>query len=430
MENRTGQHIEGSARIELGQWRTGSPNHAITPDFVREIQNGETIYRIISKSHVQNYGKWLCDVSGILAGHTYSFSAEYLAEDIIDENEAISLIVTWQDADGGWLVRDYADSLVPLEDGWKRVHRTIDAPEKAERLTMELVMKWTPAGRVSWRKPAVMEAEPVVHRIVRAATTFIKPRGDLKKNLDAMLLTLDKAGKCKPDIICLTENFYNRGTDLPLEEVAEPVPGRLTELLGGKAREYECHVLFSMIEREGDIFYNTAVLLGREGQIIGKYRKMHLALFEGENGVTPGGEYPVFTTDFGKIGILICWDSWFPEPARILRLKGAEMLFVPTAGDGPIQTVARAVDNGVHVISAGTNGGARTSRIIDPTGKIIGTVKSQKAGVAIADIDLDKRFYQYWHSVGPAFGEPKSIYLKERRAGTYGLLRQGSDFRE
>jgi predicted amidohydrolase len=422
--------MENKERMHLDHWRSWSPNKAIAPDFIQEMRNDEMILRINSKAQVQNYGKWMCDAAGISGGHTYAFGVEYLAEGIADEIEAASLLITWQDADGGWLARDYADILVPAGDGWKRLQRTLDAPEKAGKLTMELVMKWTPAGCVSWRRPALMEVEPVVHRVVRVATTYIKPRGDPGKNLEAMLKTMDKAGKCNPDIVCLTENFYNRETDLPLEEVADSVPGMLTELLGRKACEYGCHVIFSLIERDGDIFYNTAVLLGREGQIIGKYRKTHLALFEGENGVTPGNEYPVFTTDFGRIGILICWDSWFPETARILRLKGAEMLFVPTAGDGPIQTVARAVDNGVHVISAGTNGGARTSRIIDPTGRIIGAVKSRKAGVEFADIDLDKRYCQYWHSVGPADGEPKSIYLKERRSSTYGLLQRGADLME
>ena len=407
--------------LQLGGWYTGAPYDAVAPLFRQFVSEGEAYLQITSQAAVQNYGKWLCDVDGIAGGATYRFRVEYLAEGIFDENDAISAILTWQDGTGGWLVRDYADDIFALDDGWRRLSRTIDAPEGAARLTIELVMKWTPCGGVTWRRPEITVSDPIIHRVIRVATTFIQPKNDMNRNLHAMLRVLDKAGQCRPDIVCLTENFYNRDTELPLDAVAEPIPGALTGKIGRKAAQVGCYVVFSMIERDGGYFYNTGVLIDRRGRVAGKYRKTHLALFEGEQGVSPGDQYPVFDTDFGKIGILICWDSWFPEPARILREKGAEILFVPTAGDGLIQTTARAVDNGIHVVAAGTNGGPASSRIIDPTGTIIGKVKNRKEAVVCRAIDLDKRFYQYWHSVGPAFGEPKSIYLKELRRGSCDL---------
>ncbi len=91
-----------------------------------------------------------------------------------------------------------------------------------------------------------------------------------------------------------------------------------------------------MFEKEGSLIYNTGVLMDRGGNIAGKYRKVQLPLAEAEFGVTPGCEFPVFDTDFGKIGILICFDHFFPEPARILSYNGAEIIFVPTIGNSPI----------------------------------------------------------------------------------------------
>src|SRR5690606_21644241 len=111
--------------------------------------------------------------------------------------------------------------------------------------------------------------------------------------------------------------------------------------------------------KDGDLFHNTAVLIDRQGKLVGKYRKVHLTIGEGENGLTPGTDYPVYDTDFGRIGLMTCWDNWFSEPARILRLKGAEMLFMPLAGDGDnthwdVVWKARAIDNGVWMVTSST----------------------------------------------------------------------------
>ena len=136
-------------------------------------------------------------------------------------------------------------------------------------------------------------------------------------------------------------------------ESAQPIPGPTTEVLSAKAREHHSWVAMSLLERAGEDVFNTAVLVDREGRIAGKYRKAHLPLEEAERGVTPGREYAVFDTDFGKVGMLVCWDHWFTESVRILRLKGAEMVLLPVAGDIPqhwdVISRARAMDNGVYV---------------------------------------------------------------------------------
>ena len=205
-----------------------------------------------------------------------------------------------------------------------------------------------------------------------------------------------------------------------LEMRAHPVPGLITERLGESAKKNKLWVVTAVVERDGDAIYNTAVLIDRNGQIAGKYRKVHLPTSEAEDGMTPGSDYQVFDTEFGKIGLLICWDNWFVEPARIMRLKGAEMVFFPIAGDADthwdIMSRARAMDNGLYLISSNTSGGA--SRIVNPAGEII----AEAAGdfkLAVSDIDLNREWRTKWLSIGPGAGEGKSLFIKERRPDTY-----------
>jgi predicted amidohydrolase len=241
-----------------------------------------------------------------------------------------------------------------------------------------------------------------------------------------MLALIDRAGKNRPDIICLTETPFNNDTGLSPEEIAQPIPGSLTEEISQRAAEHKTYITFSMIERDGDFFYNTAVLIDKTGNLLGTYRKTHLPLVETEKGIVPGDDYPVFNTEFGCIGIMICWDHWFPETARILRLKGAEIIFVLSQRNplqdksNLIQSQARAVDNGVYLVVAGVYG-RNASTIIDPEGTVIGKVASLGKDYCITEIDLNKKHLTPYLSVG-SIGEGKSIYIKERRTDTYGIL--------
>jgi predicted amidohydrolase len=225
---------------------------------------------------------------------------------------------------------------------------------------------------------------------------------------------VERAGKAGADIVCLTETYYNCFIDLPLVEMCQQIPGEITGIISEKASLYGLYVIFSMYEKDGESIYNTAVLIGRKGELVGKYRKIHIPLYEGETGVTPGKEVGIFDTDFGRLGIMVCWDQVFPEVARKLSLMGAEIIFLPTLGDEPLQQRARAKDNGLHLVVAGMNG-PEASRIITPKGEVAGTVKDGKEGVYITEIDLDQKYYTYWLSVGACNGEHKSLFKKERR---------------
>jgi predicted amidohydrolase len=139
----------------------------------------------------------------------------------------------------------------------------------------------------------------------------------VEKNLALMAATFDRAAAEKPDLVLFTENLVDRSTQRPVAETAQPIPGPATRMLSEKARQYKTWVATSMHESDGGLIYNTAVLIDREGRIAGKYRKVHLAMAEAEAGITPGSSYPVFNTDFGRVGMMVCWDDWFGEVARI-----------------------------------------------------------------------------------------------------------------
>jgi N-carbamoylputrescine amidase len=182
-------------------------------------------------------------------------------------------------------------------------------------------------------------------------------------------------------IICLQELFRSRyfcqSEDHAQFALAEPVPGPSTETLGALARELGVVIIASLFERRAaGLYHNTAAVLDADGRYLGKYRKMHIPddpLFYEKFYFTPGDlGFQVFQTRFAKVGVLICWDQWYPEAARLTAMRGADILFYPTAigwlpaekeQHGAAQhtsweTIQRshAVANGCYVVSVNRTG--------------------------------------------------------------------------
>ena len=215
-------------------------------------------------------------------------------------------------------------------------------------------------------------------------------------------------------------------TGLTRYESAESIPGPSTNTLGDAARRSKIWIVVGLYEREGSSVYNTAVLINRDGKIAGRYRKTHLPETEVIDGVVPGNEYPVFKTDFGIVGLQICWDNFFPEVARSLALNGAEIIFTPIWGDGrengtnwEVVSRARAIDNSIHFVASTYNANNHTL-IVDPTGRALVDSKG-KEGLFTADLNLDTHKRERWLSVGSS-GEWKQLLVRERRPTTYGGL--------
>jgi predicted amidohydrolase len=148
----------------------------------------------------------------------------------------------------------------------------------------------------------------------------------------------------------------------------------------------------SLYERDGHLVYNTAVLLSPAGQLLGKYRKVCLPHGEVEKGVAPGTDYPVFQTKFGKVGLMICYDGFYPEVARALTANGAEVIAWPVWGCDPLLARARACENRVYVVSSTFTDPKMDwmiSAVIDPTGKVVAQAK-ERGSVVVHEADLAK----------------------------------------
>ncbi len=200
---------------------------------------------------------------------------------------------------------------------------------------------------------------------------------DIDLNTERALDGIRSAAAQGAQIVCLQELFRSRyfcqTEDHSHFQLAEPVPGPTTELLGQLARELEVVIVASLFERRAEgLYHNTAAILDADGTCLGRYRKMHIPddpQFYEKFYFTPGDlGFPTWNTRYGRIGVLICWDQWYPEAARLTALGGAQLLFYPTAiGWLPAEKAqygasqhsawetmqrSHAVANGVFVVAA------------------------------------------------------------------------------
>jgi predicted amidohydrolase len=194
-------------------------------------------------------------------------------------------------------------------------------------------------------------------------------------------------------------------------------------MMASKAKQYGMYIISGLYNWTGDTLYNIAVLYDRNGKIQSIYKKVQLPDSESELGAVPGNSLPVFETDFGRIGILICWDSFFPEVSRILALKGAEILFCPIWGDfrnaesWKITAQSSALDNGVYYVTSIFDG---RSLIVNPAGEILQETGTQGT-LLTADIDLN--FNPPWDWIGNAGrGIWKGVWRKDRRSDIFGTI--------
>ncbi|WP_343690631.1 carbon-nitrogen hydrolase [Chitinophaga sp.] len=233
---------------------------------------------------------------------------------------------------------------------------------------------------------------------------------------------------------CDEENYDNFS-------LAEPIPGPSTDALQKVAGELGVVIIASLFEkRTAGLYHNTTAVLDADGSYLGKYRKMHIpddpAYYE-KFYFTPGDlGYKVFKTRFATIGVLICWDQWYPEAARITALMGAEILFYPTAIGWATsqdeatnveqynawQTIQRshAVANGVHVVSVNRTGFEQEGRmkfwggsfISNPFGTVIYQASHEKEEVHVEELDLSvtDRYRTHWP------------FMRDRRIDSYGNI--------
>jgi len=244
-----------------------------------------------------------------------------------------------------------------------------------------------------------------------------KPAANLKKAISR----ISDAAKRGAQIVCLQELFrspyFCQTEDTKAFELAETIPGPSTEALGKIARHKKIVIIASLFEKRATgIYHNTAVTIDANGEIAGKYRKMHIPddpLYYEKFYFTPGDlGFQTHRTKHGKVGTLVCWDQWFPEAARLTALSGAQLLFYPTAigwlpGEkkdvneaqhSAWETIQRAhaIANGVYVAvvnRVGQEGKLRfwgQSFVADPFGRIMAAAAADKEEVLVVACDLKK----------------------------------------
>jgi len=265
---------------------------------------------------------------------------------------------------------------------------------------------------------------------------------DAQENVSKAIAGIRNAAAQGAQIVCLQELFTSLYfCDVEAYEnfqLAEAIPGATTDVLSTVAKETGVVIIASLFEKRAQgLYHNTTAVIDADGTYLGKYRKMHIpddpAYYE-KFYFTPGDlGYKVFETKFAKIGVLICWDQWYPEAARLTSLMGAEILFFPTAIGWATsqdeatnteqynawQTIQRshAIANGVHVVSVNRVGfeqdGAMKfwggSFVSNPFGTLLSKASHDDEEVVVTEIDLDKTdsYRTHWP------------FLRDRRIDSY-----------
>jgi N-carbamoylputrescine amidase len=270
---------------------------------------------------------------------------------------------------------------------------------------------------------------------------------DATENLERASANIREAAKRGAQIVCMHELFrgeyFCRKEDAALFDLAEAIPGPATEALAKIAKKNKVAIVASLFERRAaGIYHNTCAVLDADGTFLGKYRKMHIPddpLYYEKFYFTPGDlGFPNFDTRYGRIGVQICWDQWYPEGSRAIALQGAQVIFYPTSiGWHPAEkkefgaaqldawrTIQRshAIANGVYVAvvnRVGFEGNPKAgdtglefwgnSFVADPFGEVVAEASNDKEEILIVECD-------------PAKGEDTRRnwpFLRDRRIDAY-----------
>jgi N-carbamoylputrescine amidase len=285
-------------------------------------------------------------------------------------------------------------------------------------------------------------------RKVKVGLVQMSCSAEVNDNMAKAIAGIKEAASGGANIVCLQELFGSLYfCDIESQEnfkLAESIPGPSTEILSVLAKELGVVIIASLFEKRAPgLYHNTTAVLDADGTYLGKYRKMHIPDDPGyyEKYYFTGGDtnlnntdsgYRIFKTKFAKIGVLICWDQWYPEAARITALMGAEILFYPTAIGWDTtetnpninreqyqawQTIQRshAIANGVHVVAVNRIGIEAEQQfwggsfVSNPFGSLLYLATHDQPDVHVQELDLD--LTEYYRSTWP--------YLRDRRVDSY-----------
>jgi N-carbamoylputrescine amidase len=276
--------------------------------------------------------------------------------------------------------------------------------------------------------------------------------GDVDNNISTATRLIDEAAAAGANIILLPEywstGFFPASRDYKMYDLAAPDNGVAMTAIKEKSLDHHIHIVATIFERDGsDLYYDTSILVGPDGKIIGKYRKTHIG---GERHVVIDGElvtdlgiesiyfrtgsrYPVFEINGWKVGIILCYDTYFPESTRCLALAGAEVILAPFGISDTKKTIwkellaTRAFENMAYIAAANNIGYVPTPDIkmvmggrsiaFDPLGELITEASYDQEEILYVDLDHDHILY----------ARRLHMMFRDRRPETYGVISTPTD---
>lgn len=402
-------------------WTSSAPRPEIQPDFEflpRHGIDGSAALRVKSDHRSGLHGWWQKTVP-VQGGRWYRFTAFRRGNNLGVARRSAVARLFWLDSKNqpplhaepaqttfrkGAIPRaepEYPED-GPERDGWMSVGGIYQAPPAAASVRIELSFRWPTDATLDWSAVSLAEVPEPDPRTVRLATVHFAPAaGETPEEKCRQFEPLiRRAAEQRADLVVLPETLTWFGSPRPMAEAAEPMPGPSTNYFAKLAQQYNLYIVAGLLERDEHRIYNVAALLTPEGNLAGVYRKVCLPRGEIDAGIMPGTDYPVFDTRFGKLGMMVCYDGFFPEVARELRIRGAEVIAFPVWGCNPLLAAARACENHLFVVSStytDTAADWMVTGVFGRDGQLLNQAKNW-GDVVVQEVQLGRP--SLWHSLG------------------------------
>jgi predicted amidohydrolase len=332
---------------------------------------------------------------------------------------SVIALLEWYGPDNKLLERTY---LSQADNGWKSQHV---APPRTESLRVSLI-HFQQLGEASASEAdfTCQEVPVPAARNLVVATSYqcAAEPATLENNIKVLCDTVCEAANHNVQLLCMTEHLPSRHVEGNVEERSLTLDDERLQPLWKAIRDAQLWTVFTVHEKRGSKYHNTAVLASPNGKVFGTYEKQQLTLSELEYGVTPGNKTGVFETPIGRIGIVTCWDAWFPETAVGLAKADVDIVCFPLAGDlwdnhWDHGWRSRAMDTQAFWLSSVTQNCVSKcpSRIIAPSGEVLAETRETN-GLAFAEINVAHRERAWWLSVGGCDSEVRNVFYHSRFA--------------